>query len=244
LWKSNGTKKKVAAVHEALAKANFERDIRVLTETFLKRVIVAVDSRRVRRSIQKELPIEVLDASTTGIEEVIVHSHRQLTRRACMACIYHHIIDEFSREREIARGLGVTLDDVKEGFIDARVADLIVKSHPDLNAVALIGKSFDSLFKQRCAEQALSNSAGHQVFAPFALVSNFAGALLAVELLRFENGLISDNNPNYFFTSPWRVPNPLARRNRPRYPDCEFCSVPESENALMLVWPELNALNE
>ena len=78
----------------------------------VRRVIVATDSRRVRRSIQQELPLEVLDASTTGVSEIIVHSHRQPTDGACLACIYRHIPDEHARERDIASGLGIDLADV------------------------------------------------------------------------------------------------------------------------------------
>jgi E1 N-terminal domain/ThiF family len=51
----------------------------------VRRVIVGTDSRQARRTIQSELPLEVLDASTTGITEVIVHSHRRPTAEACLA---------------------------------------------------------------------------------------------------------------------------------------------------------------
>src|SRR5690606_11624294 len=54
-------------------------------------VIVTVDSRATRRSIQKELPGRVLDASTTDVRAVVVHSHRQPTADACLACIYRHV---------------------------------------------------------------------------------------------------------------------------------------------------------
>ncbi|MEI9922775.1 MAG: ThiF family adenylyltransferase [Bradyrhizobium sp.] len=68
----------------------------------VRRVIVGTDSRVARRSIQNDLPFEVLDASTTGISEIIVHSHRQPNRHACLGCIYQHIPDELARARDIA----------------------------------------------------------------------------------------------------------------------------------------------
>jgi hypothetical protein len=83
----------------------------------VRRAIVAADSRPARRSIQKDLPLEVLDASTTDVSEIIVHSHRQPTSGAWLACIYRHIPDEVARERDIANGLGVDLADVAGGAL-------------------------------------------------------------------------------------------------------------------------------
>ncbi|MEI9922774.1 MAG: hypothetical protein WDN50_03610 [Bradyrhizobium sp.] len=86
-------------------------------------------------------------------------------------------------------GLGLDLADVTANErIDARVAGILAMKHPGLDEVALVGKAFDSLFKQLCAEQSLLSPTGEQVLAPFAFVSNLAGALLALELARFESG--------------------------------------------------------
>lgn len=76
-------------------------------------VIVTVDSRRARRSIQSELPGGVIDASTTDGRAAVVHSHKQPTAGACLSCIYRHVPEEHARERSITEGLGVTLDDVR-----------------------------------------------------------------------------------------------------------------------------------
>ena len=206
----------------------------------IRRAIVAADSRRARRSIQKELPLEVLDASTTDVSEIIVHSHRQPTSGACLSCIYRHIPDELARERDIASGLGVDLSDVAAGkLIDGEVALKIASQHLGLDAPALVGLGFDSLFKQLCGEQALLSATGAQVLAPFAFVSNLAGALLALELLRFDAGDRFEDEKNYLFVSPWSPPHKYVRRYRGREPDCEFCSRPETRKAFALVWPEL-----
>lgn len=204
----------------------------------VRRVIVGADSRPARRSIQQDMPLEVLDASTTGATEVIVHSHRQPTQDACLACIYHHIPDELARQRAIAEGLGLALDDVVAGdLIDARVAAMIAARHPSLDATALVGMAFDSLYKQMCAEQALLTATGEQVLAPFAFVSNLAGALLALELARFDSGQRFEDGRNYLFVSPWMPPSARQRLVRPRIAECVFCSDPATALAWPTVWP-------
>jgi hypothetical protein len=204
------------------------------------RVIVGTDSRVARRSIQNDLPFEVLDASTTGISEIIVHSHRQPNRHACLGCIYPHIPDELARARDIASGLGLDLADVTASErINGRVAEILAAKHAGLDENALVGMAFDSLFKQLCAEQSLLSSTGEQVLAPFAFISNLAGALLALELARFESGARFDDGKNYLFTSPWAPPHAYMRRIRSRIPECEFCGRSVTHKVLSTVWPQL-----
>jgi E1 N-terminal domain/ThiF family len=205
----------------------------------VRRVIVGVDSRPVRRSIQKGLSLQVLDASTTDVTEIILHSHRQPTTGACLACIYKHIPDELARTRDIASGLGIDLADIiPGGLIDERVAAKIFAVHPQLTPSELVGIAFDSLFKQLCGEQALLSPAGAQVLAPFAFVSNLAGALLAVELARFDAGQEIAATSNYLCLSPWAPPHSRVRSWRDREPECEFSNDPASLAALRTVWPE------
>jgi hypothetical protein len=206
----------------------------------VRRAIIGADSRQARRSVQNDLPIEVLDASTTGAVEVIVHSHRQPNADACLACIYKHVPDELARARDIAAGLGVDLADITSGaLIGSRVARLIKEKHPTLDEAALIGMAFDSLFKQLCAEQALISAAGEQALAPFAFVSNLAGALLALELARFESGVRFKDGKNYLFANPWAPPHQYLRRLRHRVDACAFCGDPATHDVLCTVWPEL-----
>jgi hypothetical protein len=115
----------------------------------------------------------------------------------------------------------------------------IASRHPGLNVGALVGMAFDSLFKQLCGEQALLTPTGGQVLAPFAFVSNLAGALLALELARFDGGDRFEDGRNYLFISPWAPPHGRARRFRAREAECEFCSRPGINAALAVVWPEL-----
>lgn len=195
--------------------------------------IVTVDSRRARRSIQKELPGRVLDASTTDIQAVIVHSHKQPNAHACLACIYRHIPDELARERSIAEGLGVSLEMVREAFITPEAAALIGAHLPGRDPPQWIGMAYDSLFKQLCGEQALRTPEGKQVLAPFAFVSMLAGALLVCEFLRSENEIATTN---YWAVNPWGAPISRLRRLRSRISDCEFCSKPGVETVAKELW--------
>ena len=205
----------------------------------IRRAFVAADSRRARRSIQTELPLQVFDASTTDASEIIVHSHVQPNAGACLACIYRHVPQEFARERDIAVGLGVDLQDVISGaLIDERIAEKIASKHPSIVAAEITGMAFDSLFKQLCSEQALLSPTGAQVFAPFAFVSNLAGALLALEFARAYRLDRIARRSNYFFLSPWSPPRARLRIYRPREPDCEFCAKSRTQQAFASVWPE------
>ena len=200
---------------------------------------VTVDSRRARRSIQSELPGRVLDASTTDIRAVVVHSHSQPNPHACMSCIYAHVPEEHLRERAIADGLGIDIEVVKQGFISELAAAEIAKSHGTIQPGAIVGMAYDSLFKQLCAAQSLQTSDNRQVLAPFAFVSTLAGYLLVVEMLRSDAGM---EESNYWVVDPWGAPIQRRRVLRPRKPDCEFCSRPEVDVAARELWRRRSAV--
>jgi hypothetical protein len=205
----------------------------------VKRVIVGTDSRMVRRSIENELPLEVIDASTTGAIEVIVHSHGQPNAAASLGCIYPNISDELCRARDIALGLGVPLKAVTSGkLIEKDIADIIASKHEGLKPEELVGKAFDSLFRALCAEQTLLSQAGELMLTPFAFVSSFAGAMQALELARFESGARFNDGKNYFFASPWHPPHRHMRVQRPRLPECEVCGNAGYCEAMKLVWSD------
>ncbi len=196
-------------------------------------VFVTVDSRLVRRSIQLEVPHRIVDASTTDVRGVVVHSNMLPTDHACLACIYRHVPEENARERSIAEGLGVDLADVRGGLISEEVALRIVRTHPSIDPRAITGIAFDSLFRQLCAEQALATPEGRQVLAPFAFVSAWAGVLMAVEMLRSFAGITSTN---YWSVDPWNLPIARGRTLRPRHPECQFCSKSEYEPTIRELW--------
>jgi len=195
--------------------------------------IVTVDSRRARRSLQKEVPRRVIDASTTDARAVIVHSHSQPTDGACLACIYRHVPDEHARERSIAEGLGIDIETVREGFVTANAAARIAKAHSSVEVGALVGKAYDTLFKELCSAQALLTPEGRQVLAPFAFVSALAGVLLVVELVRSNYQAATTN---YWTVDPWGAPIGRLRRLRPRVPDCEFCADADARSLAHSLW--------
>jgi molybdopterin/thiamine biosynthesis adenylyltransferase len=205
----------------------------------VRRVFSTPDSREVRRSIQGELPLEVLDASTTDSTAVVVHSHRQPTDRACLACIYPHIPIEDQRRIHIAEGLGLSVDVVRRGFIDEEVARKLAALHPNLDEAALLGKAFDTVYKEQCGQDVLLTAAGKQAVAPLAFISNLAGALLALELVRYDAPPLIKGS-TYMTLDPWRPPTAHARRNPARNPECEFCASGRGLPAMRAVWPEMD----
>ncbi len=190
---------------------------------WLRRLVVAVDSRRARRSLQNEMPGEVFDASTTDIREIVLHHHIQPTDSGCLSCIYEPDNEELTREQHIADHLGVSVAMVRAERISVPAAEIIAQRYPGLVTAQLVGTAYDTLFKQLCAEGHLGTVAGRQIIAPFAFVSVLAGTMLALELVRWLSDVQHTRNYNYWRISPWHPP--LARRRvlRPRQPGCEFC---------------------
>lgn len=203
----------------------------------VKRVIVTVDSRNARRSIQNEMPLEVLDASTTDVSAVVVHSHRFPSEGACLACIYKHIPSEDERARSVAEGLGITVEEAKLELIDQPLAHKLAALH-SLDEAALVGTALNTLYRVRCGEGALRSAAGKQALAPFAFVSVLAGTFLALELMRFEAGATPRRLSNYFQLNPWFPPHG-TRQRLSKEPDCEFCSKPKVLEAMREVWSDL-----
>jgi molybdopterin/thiamine biosynthesis adenylyltransferase len=204
------------------------------SDTWLKKLIVGVDSRRARRTLQNEIPGEVFDASTTGIAEVVVHHHKQpLNGKACLGCIYYKEQLEQAHEKHVAEVLGVTIDQVNQLFVDKRAASLIAKKY-SLNANDLIGIAYDTLFKQLCGEGKLQTAEDKQVLAPLAFVSGLAGALLA---LKFAECHLQYNTYNSWKLSPWANPNYRMQRSYPTSEKCEFCNNPTYLKTAKKLWP-------
>ena len=203
---------------------------------WLRRLIVAVDSRRARRALQREMPREVFDASTTDVREVVVHYNQQLTTTACMSCIYMPDEAEYTREHHIAEQLGVTVDEVLTERISAESAIRIATRFPRLSAESIIGLAYDTLFKQLCSEAVLTTPEGRRVLAPFAFVSCLAGTLLLLEIVRRVGRGDGVHNDNYWRVSAWHPP--LARRRvvRPREDACEFCGNPVLSRVNASLW--------
>lgn len=191
---------------------------------WLPRLVVAVDSRRVRRTLQKEIPGEVFDASTTDISEIVIHHNKQPTDLACLSCIYPQDKDELARERHIAEHLGVAIEDVQQHQIGKEAAKIITArfQHLHLTVEGLLGQAYDSLFKALCGQAQLQSKEGRQALAPFAFVSVLAGTVLAIEFV--QRSMNSSNSEyNFWRLSPWQPPQPRLKRKFLAIPHCEFC---------------------
>jgi|SRR6267143_4341992 len=192
---------------------------------WLERLIVAVDSRRARRSLNSEIPREVYDASTTDIREVFLHfNKRPLDGSACLECAYYLDAVEKAHERHVANALGVTVSDIEELVISSDAAARISEKYSEYKSADLTGQSYDSLFKELCGKGSIIGKDDAQVLAPFAFVSVLAGALLAIEFVRrIQSGLQSFN---HFRMSPWFSPVLALRQLVTTNPKCSFCTDP------------------
>ena len=119
-------------------------------------------------------------------------------------------------------------------LIDAGLALNLGALH-GLNAETLEGVALSSLYKQLCAAETLKTTAGEQALAPFAFISNLAGILLAIELLRFEDAEGSVI-ASYASRDPWSPPHGRARRARAKTDNCEFCTDPVMAELMATIW--------
>jgi hypothetical protein len=202
---------------------------------WLRRLIVAVDSRRARRHLQNELPGEVFDASTTGSQEIVLHYNRQPTELACLGCIYPHDEEEMTHEQAVAEHLGVDVDAVRQERINSAIARRICAAHPQLDPAQIEGLAFDTLYKQLCSTGKLKSVSGRQIVAPFAFVSVLAGVLLLLETIRHRLGDKPDFS-NDWRVNPWWPPVPEMRQRRRRRNDCECCIRPETQRMNAVFW--------
>jgi len=202
---------------------------------WLRQLIIAVDSRRTRRRLQREIPGEVYDASTTGVQELVLHFNRQPDVLACLGCIYKEDEGERLHEAHVAEALGVDAEDVQNGWITPAAAQAIASKYVTLQPEQLVGIAYDTLFKQLCGQQALTVEADKQVLAPFAFVSALAGIYLAIEFV-LRNQSSHSERFNYWRASPWAEPNPRAMTLRPQDPQCGVCSDPVYNRVARALW--------
>jgi ThiF family len=201
---------------------------------WLRRLIVAVDSRSARRHLQNELPGEVFDASTSGSQEIVLHHNRQPNADSCLGCVYPRDERETSHEEVIACHLGIGVSMVRAERISETAAALICNKHPHLMPARLVGLAFDSLYKELCAAGQLTTLSGAQVVAPFAFVSVLAGTTLLLEVLRRALGRLEPANE--WRLNPWGPPVRVLRVRRPRRANCECCGRPEIQNLNGVFW--------
>ena len=145
------------------------------TDFLIQRLVVGVDSRRARRSLQSELPGAVFDASTTGVTEVVLHFNRQPTELACLSCVYPESERERKHEENVAEALGLTVQEVRQGFIDSAIAARICARYPDLRTGDLVGRAFDSVYKELCGIGKLKSVGANKSLRLFHLFRSLPG---------------------------------------------------------------------
>lgn len=202
---------------------------------WLEKLVVGVDSRRVRRRLQQELPRDVFDASTTGIEEIVLHFNSRL-EPACLACVYHEDQIEHAHEQHVAEVLGVRLEEVRQHLITASAASRIRVRHPQLEHEDLENRAYDSLFKALCGAAQIGVHEGRTVLAPMSFVSVLAGVHLAMEFVRRSASGRMTTPYSSWRLSPWASPVPELRDMTRRRPGCTCCGRRELRDAAEALW--------
>jgi len=205
---------------------------------WLKRLISAVDSRRARRTLQGEFPLEIFDASTTDITEIVTHYHKQPTDTACMACVYSEDDGERSHEMNIAESLGVDINEVKKERITHEMAVVISKRFPDENIDSLVieGEAYDSLYKALCGQGKLKSVEDGQTLAPFCFVSALAGVMLAIELVKRLADDKTIHSYNLWKISAWHPPYSKMKKTLKRKGNCPACSSQAIQKLIKSKW--------
>lgn len=217
----------VATLHDAIEE---------LGEAKVEALIVGVDSRRARRSLQNEMPHRVFDASTTGITEFVLHFNDIPSESAGMSCVYYESPDESAHEAHVAEALGVSVADVRANFVSTAAAVVIARVYPHLEAAKLEGLAYDSLFKELCGKGELKTSTAERVLAPFGFVSVLAGVMLAIEIA-IRTGPRDARPPyNYWRLSPWGAPVDRMRQIRGKRLGCEFCGNKTLQSVVRSLW--------
>jgi molybdopterin/thiamine biosynthesis adenylyltransferase len=200
------------------------------------RLVSAPDRRSTRRHFQSKLPRQLYDAST-GPDQVILHNNSFERERACLACIYPDTPEEDAHLHHVADALNLPFDRVASGeAISPQDAQRISERYPEIRAGEIVGKAFDSVFKQLCSAGQLR--AGSQVvLAPFPFISGLAGVLLYFELVKSLRPQVFPDfrDHNYAQLNPFFPPNPDFREQRPSRPDC-FCQREATRRLFCKIW--------
>ncbi|HEX8153996.1 MAG TPA: ThiF family adenylyltransferase, partial [Thermoanaerobaculia bacterium] len=206
--------------HEARFEEYFDQQYGRDNSFRVERLVCCPDSRQARREFQSKLPFETFDAST-GPSQVVVHQNTYDPSKACVECIYPRIVSEDAHAEHVARKLNVRLERVRSGQnIDADDAEQIIAAYPNLRVEDLVGRAFDSIFRNLCGAGELRVE-DEVVLAPMPFTSALAGVLLYFELVKASaEALARFRSFNYVQLNPLFAPNPLMREMRGSNPTC------------------------
>lgn len=190
----------------------------------IEKLISAPDRRETRRQFQGLLPRQVWDGST-GPDDLVLHHNDFNPVRACLACIYNVVPDEDAHLNHVADVLNLPRERVRAGQqITEADAERIRQRYPQLANAELLGRAYDSVFKEMCSSGQLQIE-DEVVLTPFPFVSALAGILLYFDFLQ---SLRADTfreyqNYNYLRLNPFYQPNPAYRLLRAARGDCPVC---------------------
>jgi len=202
----------------------------------VERLVSAPDKRATRRAFQRTLPRGMWDAST-GPNQISLHSNTFDAAYACTECIYPETAEEHAHERHVAETLGVDVARIQSGEPITKADALrIVERYPELREEELVGKAFESLFRNLCSAGELHVASGI-VHAPFSFVSGLAGVLLYFELLKSAVPEVFGpfQEYNYFQLNPLRQPNSEFRELRASRKEC-MCQQEVVRKVYRKVW--------
>lgn len=205
----------------------------------VERLISAPDRRDTRRRFQAKLPRQLWDAST-GPNQVVLHHNDYDPRLACLTCIYPETPDENAHLRHVANALNVPLERILSGAsITTADASAIHSKYPQLAVVDVVGKEFDSVFRQLCSAGEIKAGPSQSVLAPLSFVSAIAGVLLYFEFIKSFNPEVFGpfQEYNYSYLDPLTNPNPSFRRLKNRKPDC-VCADTTYRKVFAKIWQQ------
>lgn len=203
----------------------------------VRRLVSAPDRRDIRRQFQSKLPRELWDAST-GPDQIVLHHNDFNPALACLGCIYPPHPDEQAHWKHVAETLGVPLQRVLSSEpITEQDARAITNNYSHLEAKNLIGRAFESVFRQLCSAGTLRTH-GRDVLAPFSFVSGLAGVLLYFEVVKSLRRDVFGKYQQYNYTqiNPFYPPNPEFRQLRGSTAKCQ-CQDPSVRRVFEGLWP-------
>jgi ThiF family len=208
----------------------------------IERLVSAPDKRKTRRSFQHELPWQLWDAST-GTDQVVIHSNHYDPNFACLECIYPERPEEGAHLRHLSETLAVPLEELRlQTTISPENAARITLKYPHLNIEQLVGRDYDSIFRDLCSASMLR--AGDEiVLAPMSFTSMLAGAFLYLEFLKsLSRESFAHLEPvNYYVLNPLFPPNRYLREMRGSRPTCT-CQTSVYRRAFSRIWGSDSAI--
>lgn len=197
---------------------NYERDPRFRVEN----LISAPDRRDTRRRFQAKLPRRLWDAST-GPNQVVLHRNEYDKDLACLACVYPETPDENAHLKHVADTLNLPFERILSGdSISHSDAMAIEAKYPQLTARDVVGKEFDTVFRQLCSAGEIKAGPSQAVLAPLSFVSAMAGVFLYFEFIKSLHPEVFGpyQQYNYVYLDPLANPNPSFRQLRKSRVDC------------------------